>query len=127
MGFSPYPKTITTCNTDPGRSAILTLNDLHPFHKLKKMSQSKSITVLYFAAASSATGTSQEEISLPDNREFKLSDLPQVLVSRYPNSNLGEILKISRWSVDLEMVDEPDQITLNGGEEVGVICPVSGG
>jgi len=92
------------------------------------MARTKTITILYFAAASSATGISQEEISIPDNnKEFKLSDLPQLLVSRYPNSNLGEILKTSRWSVDLEMVDEPNQVTLHGGEEVGVICPVSGG
>jgi len=89
------------------------------------MAQTKIITVLYFAAASSATGISQEELSIPD--KTKLSDLTQLLISRYPNSNLGEILKTSRWSVDLEIVDEPDQVTLHGGEEVGVICPVSGG
>jgi len=90
------------------------------------MPQAKTITVLYFAAASSATGISQEEIPIPD--EFKLSDLPPLLHARYPNSKLDEILKTSRWSVDLEMVDDDlDQVMLHGGEEVGVICPVSGG
>ena len=91
------------------------------------MHHPKTITVLYFAAASAATGISQEEISIPDHGEFRLSELTQLLVSRYPTSKLGDILKISQWCVDLEMVDEPHQVSLKGGEEVGVICPVSGG
>jgi len=89
------------------------------------MSQTNNITVLYFAAASSATRIHQEEISIPSDNEFKLSDLPKLLISRHPD--LGEILKTSRWSVDLEMVDDPDQVILTGAEEIGVICPVSGG
>jgi len=89
------------------------------------MSQVNTITVLYFAAALSATGMSQEEIPIPNDIEFKLSDLPQLLISLHPN--LGEILKTSRWSVNLEMEDDPDLVILKGGEEVGVICPVSGG
>jgi molybdopterin converting factor small subunit len=40
---------------------------------------------------------------------------------------LEEILKTSRWSVDAEMVDDPETVLLKGGEEVAIICPVSGG
>ena len=92
------------------------------------MSQAKTVTVLYFAAALSETGIPQEKISIPSDKEFKLSDLPELLISQHPDSELDKILETSRWSVNLEMVDEPpDQVGLVGGEEIGVICPVSGG
>ena len=91
------------------------------------MSQANTVTVLYFAAALSKTGIPQEEIPIPSDREFKLSDLPELLISQHPDSELDKILETSRWSVNLEMVDEPDQVSLVGGEEIGVICPVSGG
>lgn len=86
---------------------------------------SKTITVLYFAAALSATGTTHEDVVIPER--LKLSHLSDLLVSLHPNTNLDKILKSSQWSVDLEMVDDPSNIVLHGGEEVGVICPVSGG
>jgi len=90
------------------------------------MSESKrTITVLYFAAASSATGVAQEDILIPNN--FKLSELSMLLVSRYAESDLEDILNTSNWSVNLEMVDDPKQVVLEDGDEVGVICPVSGG
>jgi len=90
------------------------------------MSESKrTITVLYFAAASSATGVAQEDILIPNN--FKLSELSMLLVSRYAESDLENILNTSNWSVNLEMVDDPKQVVLEDGDEVGVICPVSGG
>lgn len=86
----------------------------------------KEITVLYFAAALTTTGTASETIPLPDD-EFKLADLGVLLISRHPNTDLGAILKTSQWSVNAEMVEDPDAVTLRGGEEVAVICPVSGG
>ena len=87
-----------------------------------------AITVLYFAAASTATGRTSETIPLPDqNSTFHLSSLGPLLISRYPTANLEDILKISRWSVDAEMVDDPEMMLLKGGEEVAIICPVSGG
>lgn len=90
------------------------------------MSESKrTITVLYFAAASSATGVAQEDILIPNN--FNLSELSMLLVSRYAESDLEDILNTSNWSVNLEMVDDPKQVVLEDGDEVGVICPVSGG
>jgi len=85
-----------------------------------------SITVLYFAGALTATRKDSERIELPEV-EFKLSSLEPLLVSKYPATNLEEVLKTSRWSVDAEMVDDPNTVILKGGEEVAVICPVSGG
>lgn len=91
-------------------------------------SRSREVTVLYFAAALTATGTASEVIELPSHlAEYKLADLGPLLVSRYPDSNLGDVLKTSQWSVDAEMVDDPENVILKGGEEVAVICPVSGG
>ena len=93
------------------------------------------ITVLYFAAASTATGKTSERVTLPTTSvdpatgepSFPLSSLGDLLVSLYPSTNLKDVLGHSRWSVDAEMVDDPEAVVLKGGEEVAVICPVSGG
>ena len=86
------------------------------------------ITVLYFAAASTATGLTSEKVPLP-SQPFKLSELGAVLALRHQARarNLREILETSRWSIDAEMVDDPDTTELRGGEEIAIICPVSGG
>jgi len=70
----------------------------------------KQITVLYFAAASTATGLTSESVSLPEasnGAPFYLSALADLLISLHPNSDLDKVLQTSRWSVDAEMVDEP--------------------
>jgi len=89
-----------------------------------------TITVLYFAAASTSTGLTSQDVSLPSS-EFPLRDLPKHLVALHPKArDLKKILDESRWSVDAEMVEEGEQYekwVLRGGEEVAVICPVSGG
>lgn len=88
------------------------------------------ITVLYFAAAIAAAGTMSETIDLPvtdGGAPFRLSTLADLLCSRHPGSNLKKVLGTSQWSVDAEMVDDPTLFVLKGGEEVAVICPVSGG
>lgn len=85
------------------------------------------ITVLYFAAASTATGLTSERIPIASEEGLPLTSLPELLVSRHPNTSLDRILATSQWSVDEEMVDDPSEIVLKGGEEVAVICPVSGG
>ena len=91
------------------------------------MSHDKAITVLYFAAASTATGLTSEAVLLPWY-PYKLCELAELLSHRHPG-DLCEVLKSSRWSVNAEMVDDHDvdAMHLNGGEEVAVICPVSGG
>ncbi|KAF4614214.1 hypothetical protein D9613_007759 [Agrocybe pediades] len=88
--------------------------------------ESKVVTVLYFAAASTATGLTSEKISIPDDG-LKLSDLTEVLNQHHEGKGLKGIIETSQWSVDLEMVEDPDRVLLRGGEEVGIICPVSGG
>ena len=67
------------------------------------------ITVLYFAAASTATGLTEETIPLPDNgAPLPLSALPALLTKRHPGVGLDKILKGSRWSVDAAMIDEDE-------------------
>ncbi|KAH9902784.1 hypothetical protein C8Q73DRAFT_785417 [Cubamyces lactineus] len=98
-----------------------------------------TITVLYFAAASTATGLTTEQVALPPASEsasesdnarssgLPLSALADLLAARHPGTKLQEVLAQSQWAVDEEMVDDPAQVVLQGGEEVAVICPVSGG
>ena len=62
-----------------------------------------------------------------DTPGLPLSDLAALLVSRHPNTKLGSVLEQSSWAVDAEMVEDPSTVVLRGGEEVAVICPVSGG
>ncbi|KAF9223856.1 hypothetical protein BS17DRAFT_705259, partial [Gyrodon lividus] len=88
---------------------------------------SPSITVLYFAAASTATGLFEEVVELPTSGHLPLSLLGPHLVSLHPRSGLDKILNTSQWSVNAEMVSDVDTVLLKGGEEVAVICPVSGG
>ncbi|KII89924.1 hypothetical protein PLICRDRAFT_108646, partial [Plicaturopsis crispa FD-325 SS-3] len=78
-----------------------------------------------FAAASTATGLSSERITL--SAPIQLSSLGALLVSLHPNTDLEKVLEDSQWSVDAEMVENPEKVELRGGEEVAVICPVSGG
>lgn len=104
------------------------------------------ITVLYFAAASTATGLSVERVILPITpppvaqprssssttaqgtpAQFPLSSLGALLSARHPNTALADILAQSGWAVNEEMVDDPQKVYLRGGEEVAIICPVSGG
>ena len=86
----------------------------------------RSVTVLYFAAASTATGRSSQTIDIPSDG-ITLASLSDLLVSQYADTGLDKILISSQWSVDAEMVDDPATVILKGGEEVAVICPVSGG
>jgi molybdopterin converting factor subunit 1 len=83
-----------------------------------------SITILYFAAVSTATGKTTEQIPIPSSG-LPLSSLSSHLASRY--TDLEKVLNTSQWSVNEEMVDDPSSVTLRGGEEVAVIPPVSGG
>ncbi len=86
----------------------------------------RHITVLYFAGASTATKKTTEQISIPD-KGLSLPSLKDLLISQYPNTDLEKVLRSSRWSIDAEMIDDPNPVTLKGGEEVAIIPPVSGG
>lgn len=94
----------------------------------------KSIEVLYFASAKEAAGIGRQSIPLPEI-PFPLSKLGDYLTQLVSSSNNGDaksfekVLKTSRWSVNEDMVDEDDlaKMTLQGGEDVAIIPPVSGG
>ena len=102
---------------------------------------SPHITVLYFAAASTSTGLFEQTITLPittsldsspdssPEPKFPLASLAALLVSLHPNKGLDKVLQSGQWSVDAEMIPESEveSVFLRGGEEVAVICPVSGG
>ncbi|KAL1937446.1 hypothetical protein VTO73DRAFT_13169 [Trametes versicolor] len=79
-----------------------------------------AITVLYFAAASTETGLTSERVPLPASWPdgLPLSALADVLTARHPGTHLGEVLAQSQWAVDEEMVEDPAQVVLKGGEEV---------
>ncbi|EGN98697.1 hypothetical protein SERLA73DRAFT_107794 [Serpula lacrymans var. lacrymans S7.3] len=83
------------------------------------------VTVLYFAAASTAVGLTEERVALQPS--FHLNALGDHLISLHPNCGLDKVLQSSQWSVDAEMVEDVDQVVLKGGEEIAIICPVSGG
>jgi len=85
-----------------------------------------AITVLYFAAATTATKRTSETFALPDGG-LKLSDLAKLIVSRHPNTGIDSVLEGAQWSVDTELIYDPDSFVLIGGEEVAVIPPVSPG
>ena len=87
---------------------------------------SGNIEILYFAGALTATGLTGESVSLP-NIPFPLASLASHLVSLHPNTGLDKVLASSQWSVNEEMVEDPEKTMLIGGEEVAVIPPVSGG
>jgi len=77
-------------------------------------------------AASTATGIAAEQVPLP-SQPFPLHSLADLLTSRHSRTNLKRVLETSQWSVDAEMVSDVDKMVLKGGEEVAIICPVSGG
>ncbi|KAJ3744367.1 hypothetical protein DFH05DRAFT_1398243 [Lentinula detonsa] len=95
------------------------------------MSFPAHITVLYFAAASTTLGITDELVPIPEKGLY-LSQLTELLIERHSQSSLNALRKIldsSQWSIDAEMVDDEDltKVELKDGMEVAVICPVSGG
>lgn len=84
--------------------------------------------VYYFAAVRTTIGKSSEVIQLP-RTPWLLTDLIELLQSKYRERNLAAVLKTCRWSVDntLIEIEDVDEWSLSGGEEVAVIPPVSGG
>ena len=65
-------------------------------------------------------------MSLP-SAQFPLAELGALLAARHSHTHLGAILAQSSWAVNEEMVDDARAVVLQGGEEVAVICTVSGG
>ena len=79
------------------------------------------VTVLYFAAAREAAGTSSETVELPDGAD--VAALSAALAARHPG--LARILPRCRVAVDQEFA--PSDLRIGDGAEIAVIPPVSGG
>lgn len=86
------------------------------------------ITLLYFASARTALSLSSEQIPLPSS-SFALSSLGDLLLQRHPEAaqELKAVLVKSAWSVNEEIVFDPEECILQNGDVVAVIPPVSGG
>lgn len=84
------------------------------------------ITILYFAAAMTATKLTSETLVVPDDG-LKISDLAKLIVSRHPNTGIDRVLEGVRWCVDGLMLHDIDSFVIEDGREVAVIPPVSGG
>lgn len=89
---------------------------------------SPSVRIFYFASVRTTIGQSGETIALPTT-PFPLSSLVTLIGDKYAKQGVGAVLKTCRWSVDntLIEIDEIGEWSLNGGEEVAAIPPVSGG
>lgn len=87
-----------------------------------------SFTLLYFASASSYTGKDSDSFQAP----VPLSGLFELLETKYPGIK-AKILDSCLVTVNLEYVDVPESgsgeggITINAGDEVAIIPPVSSG
>ncbi len=79
-----------------------------------------ALTVLYFAAAREAAGTSAESIDFPDGT---VAELRRLLMERHPA--LGRVLPRCRLAVGEELAQDADAIP--DDSEVAVIPPVAGG
>lgn len=115
-------------------SAAATANGVNGDHAGANGSVKKPVKVLFFAAARDAAGTGSESVEVPSDKAFNLQDLATALVEKRRSAGneadaeaLQSIIHRSKWSVDEAMVDDNDKRTLVGGEEVGLIPPVSGG
>ena len=95
----------------------------HPHSNPHGMGQ---ITVLYFAAATTATKRTSETFAVPDDG-LKLSDLAELIVSRHPNTGIGAVLEQTRWIVDGQLIYRYDSFVLEDGEEVVTLPHVVGG
>ena len=116
------------------RQTLWTMANVTPKpHATSPSTYIPTFTVLYFAAASSYTARSSEELPAP----VPLAKLFPTLESRYPGIT-AKVLKSCAVTVNLEYVDieedsepKPDNVSkrflIKPGDEVGIIPPVSSG
>lgn len=84
--------------------------------------------VYYFASVRTTIGHSSETLILPST-PFPLASLVEIIAKKHADTGVAAVLQACRWSVDNTLIelDEVAEWTLNGGEEVAAIPPVSGG
>ncbi|KAG0196490.1 hypothetical protein BGX28_010048 [Mortierella sp. GBA30] len=80
-------------------------------------------TVLYFASAKDASTTETEKFEW--NAGIDSTALTQLLLSRHPG--LDHVLKTSMFAVNMEYKDQDQSWTVQPGDEIAIIPPVSGG
>ncbi|KAF9428914.1 hypothetical protein BGZ94_000525 [Podila epigama] len=83
----------------------------------------QKFTVLYFAAAKDASKTDVD--SFEWSAGITASVLTQRLLERHPS--LDYILKTSMYAVNMEYMDDDLSWTVQPGDEIAIIPPVSGG
>ena len=80
-----------------------------------------TIRVLYFAQCSDIVGSREQDVEI--DAGSTVQDLVKTLIGRYPR--LAGLQRSIMLSVNQEYVDRKQ--TLNDGDEVALITPVSGG
>ncbi|KAF9282749.1 hypothetical protein BGZ68_005770 [Mortierella alpina] len=83
----------------------------------------QQFTVLYFASAKDASKTEADKFEWKAGIHSK--DLTQLLLDRYPG--LEPVLKTSMFAVNMEYMDNDNSWTVQPGDEIAIIPPVSGG
>ncbi|GJJ69368.1 molybdopterin synthase sulfur carrier subunit [Entomortierella parvispora] len=80
-------------------------------------------TVLYFASAKDAAKAESEKLDWSSG--IDAAALTRLLVQLHPE--LDQVLKTSMFAVNMEYMDQDQSWTVQPGDEVAVIPPVSGG
>ncbi|KAF9980440.1 hypothetical protein BGZ75_008426 [Mortierella antarctica] len=80
-------------------------------------------TVLYFASAKDASKTESDKLEWTAG--INSTALTRLLLDRHPG--LDHVLKTSMFAVNMEYKDNDDSWTVQPGDEIAIIPPVSGG
>ncbi|KAF9181001.1 hypothetical protein BGZ51_005763 [Haplosporangium sp. Z 767] len=84
---------------------------------------SQHFSVLYFAAAKDASKTDTDKFEWTAG--ITPEALKRLLLDRHPD--LAHILKTSMFAVNMEYMDQDQSWTVQPGDEIAIIPPVSGG
>ncbi len=82
-----------------------------------------NVSVMFFARARELVGCSEGNLAVPAGANS--AALPQLILAAYPK--LATVLPSCMLSLNLIYLDAKKPTALKAGDEVGVICPVSGG
>ncbi|KAF9026348.1 hypothetical protein CPC16_003117 [Podila verticillata] len=83
----------------------------------------QKFTVLYFASAKDAAKTDSDTFEW--SAGITSAVLTQQLLARHPA--LDHVLKTSMFAVNMEYMDQDQSWTVQPGDEIAIIPPVSGG
>ena len=83
-----------------------------------------SVTVLFFAKSRELVGQSEAKVDLPGHA-LSADELLELLCARF--GGLRAIADSLGLAVNEEYVADGDPVTLNSGDELAIIPPISGG